>query len=104
MMDFPQMEWIAVALAVVAFALVALWLIRLASRDRLMRCPETRGVALVDVDPLQTANGETVRFGVRQCDLWPERQGCAQGCLVRYSETAPGYRVVLEALRPFERP
>ena len=104
MMDFPQVEWIAGALAVVAFPVVALWLIWLASRSWLMRCPETGGVAFVDVDPLQTANGETVRVVVRQCDLWPEKQGCAQGCLVRHLETAPGYRVGLEALRPFERP
>ena len=102
MIGFPQVEWIAVALAVVAFAVVALmWL---ASRGRLMRCPETGSVAFVDVDPLQTANGETVRVGVRQCDLWPQKQGCAQECLARYSETAPGYQVELEALRPFERP
>lgn len=104
MMDFPEVGRIAVVLAVVAFPVVALWLIQLASKGWLLRCPETGGIALVDVDPLQTANGKTVRVGVRQCDLWPKRQGCAQGCLVRYSETAPGYRVGLKALRPFERP
>ena len=103
-MNFPQMEWIAMALAIVVFVAVAFWLIWLASRGRLMRCPVTGGVAFVDVNPLQTANGESLRVGVRQCDLWPNRQGCAQGCLVRYSETAPRFRVELGALRPFERP
>lgn len=102
MMEFPRVEWMAVALAVVA--VVALWLMWLASRGRLMRCPDTGGVALVEIDPVQTANGELVRVGVRECDLWPGKQGCAQGCLVRYSETAPPYRVRLEALRPFQRP
>ena len=105
-MDFPQVDQIVVALAVVAFVMVALWLIWFASSARFMRCPETGAVGLVDVDPVQTANGETVRLGVRQCDLWPDRQGCARGCLARYSgysETAPWYRVGLEALRRFER-
>lgn len=47
MVNFPQVEWIALALAVAAFAVVAL--IQLATRDRLMRCPETNGIAFVDV-------------------------------------------------------
>ena len=102
MTDFPQVGWMA-AVAFVALPVAALWLIGLASRGRLLRCPETGGVAFVDVDPLATGNGRTPQVGVRQCDLWPRSQGCAQGCLARYSETAPGYRIRLEALRPFKR-
>ena len=101
-MDLPQVEWIAVVFVVMT--LLAGVLIQIASKDRLMRCPETNGVAFVNVEPRQTANGEAIRVGVRQCDLWPKKQGCAQGCVVRYSEMAPGYQVGLEALRPFERP
>jgi len=105
--DFPQVEQIAVALALMAFMVVALWLIWFTAKARVMRCPETDAVGLVDVDLVQTANGETVRLKVRQCDLWPERQGCARGCLARYSgysESAVWYRVGLEELRRFERP
>ena len=103
-MNFPQMEWIAMALAIVAFAVAAFWLVRLAAKGRLMRCPVTGGVAFVDVNPARGANGEAVQVGVRQCDLWPKRQDCAQGCLVRHSEPASRFGVTLEALRPFERP
>jgi hypothetical protein len=103
MLDFPLVGWITVAIAAAAVAVVAVWLVRVTSSNRLMRCPETGGVAVVDVDPVQSANGETVGGRIRQCDLWPERKGCAEGCLVRNSETAKGYPVDLEALRPFER-
>lgn len=105
MMD-PQVYQIAVALAVMGSVAVAVWLMWFTSGARFMRCPETGAIDLVDVNPAQAANGETLRLGVRQCDLWPKRQGCARGCLSRYSgysETAPWYRVRLEALRPFER-
>ena len=101
MTDISPMEWVGVAFAVVVFAaIVLLWLV---SRARLMRCPETGSVAFVDADPLAIANGETAQIRVRRCDLWPKRQGCTQRCLVRYSETALGYQVGLEALRPFDR-
>jgi hypothetical protein len=103
-MNFPQVEWIAMTLAIVAFAVVAFWLVWLATRGRLMRCPVTGGVAFVDVNHVNGANGEAAQVGVRQCDLWPNRQDCAQGCLVRYSGPAPRFRVELGALRPFERP
>lgn len=107
MTDFPQVDQVAVALAVMMFLAVALWLIWFTSKARVMRCPETDAVGLVDVDLVQTANRETVGLKVRRCDLWPDRQGCARGCLLRYSgysETAVWYRVGLEELRRFERP
>lgn len=100
-MDFPVGSTIA-AIAYVAFALIAVRLIGLASRGRLLRCPETGGVAFVEVDP-RSAKGKSARTGVCECDLWPQKQGCAQGCLARYAETAPGHRVALRALRPFAR-
>jgi hypothetical protein len=36
-------------------------------------------------------------------NLWPERKGCAGGCLLRFEESRPGYLINIEALRPFER-
>ena len=103
----PHLDQVAAALAVMGFVAVALWLIWFASSARLMRCPESGAVGFVDIDPVHPATGDAVRLGVRQCDLWPKRQGCARGCLSRYSgyysQTAPWYHVDLESLRSFER-
>lgn len=101
-MTLAQLQWMAAALAFVAFPVVALLLIVFAARGRLLRCPEAGSVALVEVE--QGAHGEPRGAGVRQCDLWPQRHACAQGCLRRFAETSPGYRVRLEALRHFEHP
>jgi hypothetical protein len=104
MLDFAQLVPFAVTLAVLAFMVAGLWMIQIASKGRLMRCPETGGVALVDVDPQQTQNGQVIQKAVVQCDLWPNKQGCAQGCLARYPETSPELgEVRLQALAPFER-
>lgn len=98
-MNLADMQWLALAAAFFAVPAAALVLIERLSTGRLMRCPETGGVAFVDAVPGK-AGGATVE--VRQCDLWPRRRGCAKGCLARYPETAPGRRVDLKALRPFE--
>ena len=75
----------------------------LPDNTRLMRCPETGAIALVNAG---AAHGKSAERGitVKSCNLWPERKDCAQGCLVRYPQTRPGYRVNVEALRPFHRP
>ena len=102
MADVTQLEWIAGTLAVAAFAVAYGWWIRHGLTERLMRCPETGGVALVNVEPAPAAQGSSIALQVRKCDLWRVKRGCAQGCLARYSETSPGHRVALHALRPFE--
>jgi hypothetical protein len=93
---------IAVLAAIGAIAIfIVLW--RSPARDkRLMRCPEDGSIAFVDAGP---AVGEGAARGVtvHWCDLWPAKKDCAQGCLVRYPQSRPGYRVNLEALRPFDR-
>ena len=71
--------------------------LRPGSNRRLMRCPETGGIAFVDAEV-----GKETTPRVRSCDLWPARKGCAQGCLERYGQTAPGFPVNIDALRPFE--
>jgi hypothetical protein len=88
------------AIAAIAIFFVA-WLAP-ARNKRLMRCPETGAVAFVDTG---TARGERAAREptVQWCDLWPARRYCARGCLARYPQTSPGYRVNLEALRPFDR-
>lgn len=104
MLEDAQLISFAAAFAVLAFMMAGLWMIRIASKGRLMRCPETGGVALVDVDPQQNQNGQVIHKAVVQCDLWPKKQGCAQECLARYPETSPELgEVRLQALAPFER-
>lgn len=96
-MELSQTQWAVATTFFAVWVLIALslWII-LTSRGRLMRCPETGGVAFVDV-----ADGPHAAIGVRRCDLWPGKQGCARGCLARYSETPPRHPVRLEALRSF---
>lgn len=94
--------------AIVALALVVVALARYfvagTSKKRLMRCPETGAVAFVGVEGVAGHAGEAPGVVVRSCEFWPARKDCAQRCLERYAETESGYRVRLDALRPFERP
>jgi hypothetical protein len=95
-----------VAIAVLALVVVAFvrYVVEGVSRKRLMRCPETGAVAFVGAERVSRREGEAPAVIVRSCEFWPERKDCARGCLARYDETTPGYRVKLDALRPFERP
>ncbi len=92
-----------VMLALVAVALLR-YLVEGVSKNRLMRCPETGAVAFIGAERVSRRDGEAPAVVVRSCEFWPERKDCAQGCLARYHETEAGYRVRLDALRPFERP
>ena len=95
--------WTAGVIVLFAVALVAFVLLHAArNRDlRLMRCPETGSLALVETARVARAGETTSSVTVRTCDLWPERKCCARGCLERYDETAPGHRISVKALRPF---
>jgi hypothetical protein len=95
------MQWLA-TLAFIAVPLAALVLIWFASRGRLVRCPETGGLGLVDVEPRRGSQAPAYR--IRRCDLWPGRKGCAQGCLARQAETCGRYGVDLKVLHPLQRP
>ena len=88
--------------AVVAAALLTLWTLRPTRSMRLMRCPETGAIALVEADG--AGRGKAAAPRVRSCGLWPARQDCARGCLQRLDHYAPGSFVSLQALRPFEHP
>jgi hypothetical protein len=101
-MDNDAAAWIVVMMSVMAFVGVVYWLKDMVSRGRMMRCPETGSVTFVRVAPAAGRVGNASAVTVRQCDLWPKRKDCAQECLVRYGETAPGLRGNLNALRPFE--
>ena len=103
-MDITGVAQVAVivilALLVVAFVR---YLVAGTSNKRLMRCPETGAVAFVGVEGVPGRAGESPKFVVRSCEFWPARKSCAQRCLERYAETESGYRVRLDALRPFEQ-
>ncbi len=51
---------------------------------RVVKCPETAGLAEVDINSRRAAFSSA--FGspllkVKNCTLWPKRKDCAQGCL-----------------------
>ena len=101
-MDIETAAWIVAIVGLVAFGGLSYWVIDTASRGRVMRCPETESIAFVRAVSAAGSEGKAPEVTVRQCDLWPERKDCAQGCLARYWETTPGLPVNLDALRPFE--
>jgi hypothetical protein len=103
MTDFSTAAWTMVIVAWVVIAGGMYWLFDLLSKDRLMRCPEMGSVTLVGAEYASQRAGDTPELTVQRCGLWPEKAGCARGCLARYPETSPGYRVNLHALRPFQR-
>ena len=101
-MSIDTMAWEIALAGVVAFAGLLYWLIPVVWRGRIMRCPETGSVSVVQVAPAACRDGKAPGLMVTRCDSWPQKKGCAQGCLARYGETASGWRVNLTALRPFE--
>lgn len=99
-MDGGAVEWAVAIAGAVAFGGLFFWLLDVLARDRLMRCPETGSITFVRVAPAEHNQGESPV--VKGCELWPGKVHCAQGCLARYSETTPGLRINLAALRPFD--
>lgn len=98
-MAIEAAAWIVVLVVVGG---LLLWLISMVSKGQVMRCPETGAVAFVRVAQVPGDGWKVHEDMVRQCNLWPEREGCAHRCLARYGQTTDGLRVKLDALRPFE--
>ena len=86
------------------FCLTALIKLARYRKRRLLRCPETGGVAIVDIDEQLWADQTVPRshLRVKNCRLWPERGSCGRGCLIRSSQTWGSYGFDLASLRPFE--
>ena len=103
MMDFATVVWAVGIAAWLAFFLYVFWIARQVWKDRLMRCPETGAITLVGVEYASPGNGNAPKLTVQRCGLWPEKAGCARGCLARYGDTLPGFLDSLRALRSFER-
>jgi hypothetical protein len=102
-MDMLTPEWVAMSVALAAIALYVLHQIAQFSQYRLMRCPKTGAITLVGVLEVSARDGSDTQPVVHHCPLWPEHDGCGQGCLARYHETAGGFRINPHALRPFQR-
>ncbi len=105
MLDMTSLAQIAV-ITVLALAAVGFihWLFEGGAGKRLMRCPETGAVAFVGAEEIWRSQGKAPVLMVHSCELWPARKDCGRGCLARFDETTPGYRIKLDALRPFDQP
>lgn len=105
MLDLTSLAQVAFIAVLALFAVMFVhWVIERRSNTRLMRCPETGAVAFVGTEEISRGNGKEPAVIVCSCEFWPQRKDCAHGCLARYNESTSGYRVKLDALRPFERP
>ena len=74
-------------------------------KRKLVRCPESGAVGLVDIKeetpgPDEIAARPLLR--VKNCSLWPERIDCASGCLNACSMTYGSWRFDLASLAHFE--
>ncbi len=63
---------------------LALSLLERYRKRKLLKCPETGGVSLVDIE-WDTAARSVPE--VKGCLLWPEKKGCSKGCLDHRAET-----------------
>lgn len=79
-MDTAMAGWLLLALGWGALAIYVTSLVRRVWQDSLVRCPETNAVALIRLQRAAPDGGAT---GVERCNLWPQEQRCARGCLAR---------------------
>jgi hypothetical protein len=83
------MSWVLSLLVVATVAALAAWLGRryFALRGtRLVKCPDTKAPAAVNIHAAQAALGQ--RFSLSDCSRWPEKQSCGRECLAQI-ERAP---------------
>ena len=93
-MSIETVIWVA---GLVVFGGLLLWLLAIASRGQVRRCPETGSTAFVHTTISADNEQRDSVAVVSQCNLWPARQGCAQGCLGPRGEVANGFRGNLDA-------
>ena len=103
MSTFAMAGWIVMAALWLLVAFYVYRIIRQNGSERLVRCPETGAITLVSIAHAARREGDAPAPEIRRCALWQDRQDCAQGCLTRHAEMSPGYRVNLQALRPFSK-
>lgn len=59
---------------------------------RVVRCPETRKLAAVDLDTahaILTALSESAEIRVKNCSRWPDHDRCDRGCLSAAASSPP---------------
>ena len=85
-----------VAVVILAAAAAAVRLVLRWRGTRLVRCPETRAPAAVDVDVKQALLTGLLgheRLRLRDCSRWPERAGCGEDCLSQVERAPEDCRV-----------
>jgi hypothetical protein len=103
MLDFAIVKWTVILAVLAVLGGILYRLLAMPPKGRLMRCPETGSITFVDVESVSRGERTEPELRVQHCELWPAKKDCSQGCLVRYGETGPGFRVRPHALRPFEQ-
>lgn len=73
-------------------------------RQRLLRCPDSGTVTLVELtESSNDSPGKhaVTSYQVKNCQLWPGKKNCSRECLSRCSEYPGLFGFNLVALRPF---
>lgn len=87
------------------FCLTALIKLNRYCTRKLVRCPESGAIGLVDIkEEIPGPDEITARplLRVKNCSLWPERIDCASGCLNACSATYGSWRFDLASLATFK--
>ncbi|MCH8055774.1 MAG: hypothetical protein IH857_06455 [Deltaproteobacteria bacterium] len=85
-MNTPLITVSAIITLAVLFVLLPLIVhtFQLYRKKRVLKCPESGGLAEVDIDASRAAFSSA--FGksllrIKNCTLWPKKKGCSEGCL-----------------------
>lgn len=87
---------VLLALAAAAVGAVALRTLLRFRGTRLVRCPETRAPAAVELDVKEAIVTHLLgreHLRLRECSRWPERAGCEQDCLAQVERAPEDCRV-----------
>ena len=98
-MDFTALGWLVGAAMWVVLAVYVYRIARRAGKHRLVRCPETGSITLVDVALASRVAGKAAEAQVQRCALWPGKMNCARGCLARCAKTSASSSSMRKAVR-----
>ena len=103
MSGFSIAGWVLLAAIWVLVVIHLCRTLRQVWTELLVRCPETGAVSVIRVRPAGRRDIKSAALEIQHCGLWPGEQDCRRGCLNRFLEASPGYRVNLKSLRPFDQ-
>jgi hypothetical protein len=75
-------------------------------KKRLLTCPDSGTIALVDIQEVPPADKRAAGvffLKVKNCQLWPERRECKRECLPRCTETWGSYAFNVASVAPYEK-